>query len=197
MSAERLRCRMDKKEIIRRAAIKVFARDGFFNTKMQSISCEAGIAIGTLYLYFSSKEDILNYIFMVEYKKRLNLSKKLDEQNLSGLQKIESYLMLNIDQLKIDPDTTKVIFQEALDPSQRKLEWISKMYTDLPLLYIEALKQAKNDGEVHDLDPELTGTTFFYISKTLTYMLLIDKAEITDHTANQIIKLLMNGIRNS
>jgi len=59
---------VDKKEAIRKAAIKIMAKEGFYNTKMQAIADECGIAIGTLYLYFISKEDILDYIFMVEYK---------------------------------------------------------------------------------------------------------------------------------
>ena len=46
---------MDKKEIIRLAAIKVIAKEGFYNTKMSSIAEEAGIAIGTLYLYLKAK----------------------------------------------------------------------------------------------------------------------------------------------
>jgi len=62
---------MDKKEFIREAAIKVMANEGFYQTKMQSIADKAGIAIGPGYLYFKNKEDILDYIFMIEYNKRL------------------------------------------------------------------------------------------------------------------------------
>ena len=79
---------MDKKEAIRKAAIKIMAKEGFYNTKMQDIADECGIAIGTLYLYFKSKEDILDYIFMVEYKKRLAFAEYLRKSDLSGLQQI-------------------------------------------------------------------------------------------------------------
>ncbi len=53
----------DKHEAILRAAIKVFARKGYFNSKVADIAGEAGIADGTVYLYFKSKDEILHSVF--------------------------------------------------------------------------------------------------------------------------------------
>src|ERR1044072_4905490 len=53
----------DKRESIMRAATKVFARSGYFNSKVADIAREAGVADGTVYLYFKSKEEILHSIF--------------------------------------------------------------------------------------------------------------------------------------
>ena len=53
----------DKREAILRAAIKVFAGKGYFNSKVADIAGEAGIADGTVYLYFKSKDEILHSIF--------------------------------------------------------------------------------------------------------------------------------------
>src|SRR5215217_4153331 len=52
-----------KYEAILRAAIKVFARGGFFNSKVADVAREAGVADGTVYLYFKNKDDILVSIF--------------------------------------------------------------------------------------------------------------------------------------
>src|SRR5262245_18507508 len=52
-----------KYEAILRAAIKVFAASGFFNSKVADIAREAGVADGTVYLYFKNKDDILASIF--------------------------------------------------------------------------------------------------------------------------------------
>jgi TetR/AcrR family fatty acid metabolism transcriptional regulator len=51
---------VDKREAILRAAIRVFAHNGYFNSKVADIASEAGVADGTVYLYFKSKEEILN-----------------------------------------------------------------------------------------------------------------------------------------
>src|ERR1700752_1410405 len=53
----------DKREAILRAAIRLFANSGYFNSKVADIAREAGVADGTVYLYFKSKEEILHSIF--------------------------------------------------------------------------------------------------------------------------------------
>jgi TetR/AcrR family transcriptional regulator, fatty acid metabolism regulator protein len=53
----------DKREAILRAATKVFARNGYFNSKVADVARGAGVADGTVYLYFKSKEEILRSIF--------------------------------------------------------------------------------------------------------------------------------------
>src|SRR5204863_624067 len=53
----------DKRAAILRAAIRVFAHNGYFNSKVADIAREAGVADGTVYLYFKSKEEILHSIF--------------------------------------------------------------------------------------------------------------------------------------
>src|SRR6059058_5658750 len=52
-----------KRERILRAAIDVFAQNGYFNAKVSEIAKAAGVADGTIYLYFDGKEDILITIF--------------------------------------------------------------------------------------------------------------------------------------
>ena len=52
-----------KHEKILRAAIKVFAKNGFHNSKISQIAKEAGVADGTIYLYFKNKDDILIRLF--------------------------------------------------------------------------------------------------------------------------------------
>ncbi|HNJ41221.1 MAG TPA: helix-turn-helix domain-containing protein, partial [Acidobacteriota bacterium] len=48
-----------KHQVILRAATKVFARNGFFNSKVADVAREAGVADGTGYLYFKNKDDLL------------------------------------------------------------------------------------------------------------------------------------------
>ena len=53
----------DKPQQIIEAAVRVFARKGYFNSRVSDIAREAGIAAGTIYLYFKTKEDILITLF--------------------------------------------------------------------------------------------------------------------------------------
>ena len=55
--------RGDKRDAILRAAIRTFARSGFFGAQVADVARTAGVAAGTVYLYFRSKDDLLVSIF--------------------------------------------------------------------------------------------------------------------------------------
>lgn len=68
-SAWRVMKRLDKHDKIISAAIKVFAKKGFFNARIADIAQEANVADGTIYLYFNHKFDILVSVFEEEIGK--------------------------------------------------------------------------------------------------------------------------------
>src|SRR5687767_13202897 len=53
----------DKREAILRAATEVFAQHGYFQAQVADVARAAGVAAGTVYLYFRSKDDLLASIF--------------------------------------------------------------------------------------------------------------------------------------
>ena len=53
----------DKHQQIIEAAVRVFARNGYYNSRVSDIAREAGVASGTIYLYFKTKDDILVSLF--------------------------------------------------------------------------------------------------------------------------------------
>src|SRR6266540_582391 len=53
----------DKRERILGAAERIFARRGFFHARVSEIAREAGVADGTIYLYFKSKDELLISLF--------------------------------------------------------------------------------------------------------------------------------------
>ena len=54
----------DKRETILAAALRLIARLGLHNTPMSAVAREAGVAAGTLYLYFPSKEAMINALYL-------------------------------------------------------------------------------------------------------------------------------------
>lgn len=61
----------EKREQIMKAAMKLFCEHGFQNTSTANISKEANIATGTLFLYFPTKEILINTLY-IESKKELS-----------------------------------------------------------------------------------------------------------------------------
>ena len=49
-----------KKQALLEAAIELFAKDGFWQTTTASIAQEAGVATGTLFTYFPTKNDLID-----------------------------------------------------------------------------------------------------------------------------------------
>lgn len=55
--------REDKKQLILEAASNLFSTQGFFNTVMKEVAEKAGVAVGTIYIYYQNKEELLDGIF--------------------------------------------------------------------------------------------------------------------------------------
>ena len=62
--------RTDKRRAILDAAIRLIARSGLHDTPISAIAREAGVAAGTLYLYFPSKEAMLNALYLQVLEER-------------------------------------------------------------------------------------------------------------------------------
>ena len=62
----------EKRQQILDSAVAVFAAKGFYNAKVTDIAHKAGVAHGTVYLYFQTKEDILIQIFEEKFEELVN-----------------------------------------------------------------------------------------------------------------------------
>ena len=114
----------DKREAILRAAIKVFAHNGYFNSKVSDIAGEAGIADGTVYLYFKSKEEILHSIFDRAMEEFIAEGRS----EISGLERADEKLRriarLHLEKLGADRDAA-IVFQVELRGSTKFMEEFS------------------------------------------------------------------------
>ncbi len=80
----------DKEKSIANAAVKVFARDGFHGAKITRIAEEAGVATGSVYLYFKNKESILHHLFSkLWHAMHVSFEDLLKREDLSAREKIE------------------------------------------------------------------------------------------------------------
>src|SRR5688500_6981617 len=58
------RAGVDKRQALLAAALRLIARSGLHNTPTSAVAREAGVAAGTLYLYFPSKEALINALYL-------------------------------------------------------------------------------------------------------------------------------------
>src|SRR6266700_3958661 len=113
-----------KRESILRAATRVFARNGYFNSKVADIARAADVADGTVYLYFKSKEEILHSIFDQNMAEAIAAGRKLIENLDDPRQKLRRIAKLHLERLGADRDLA-VVFQVELRGSTKFMEEFS------------------------------------------------------------------------
>jgi TetR/AcrR family fatty acid metabolism transcriptional regulator len=99
----------DKPEQIIQAAVRVFARKGYFSSRVSDIAREAGIAAGTIYLYFETKEDILITLFRDKMSVFVSSLRRAIADEPDAVAKVRRLVRLHFEMLEGDPDLAEVV----------------------------------------------------------------------------------------
>ena len=95
------------------AAVRVFARQGFHTCRVSDIADEAGVAYGLVYHYFSSKEEILDTLFLERWDVMLAAIAEADARRARRREKLQAIAAFIVDSYRHDPDLMKVIIVEV------------------------------------------------------------------------------------
>jgi TetR/AcrR family transcriptional regulator, fatty acid metabolism regulator protein len=104
---------IDKRRLILDAAVRVFARQGFHTCRVSDIADEAGVAYGLVYHYFSSKDEILDTLFLERWNVMLAAIAEADASQLQARDKLRAIAGFIIDSYRHDPELMKVIIVEV------------------------------------------------------------------------------------
>jgi TetR/AcrR family fatty acid metabolism transcriptional regulator len=99
----------EKPQQIIEAAVRVFARKGYFNSRVSDIAHEAGIAAGTIYLYFDTKEDILITMFREKMAAFVETVRKAIAQDHDAVAKLRRLVRLHFQILQDNPELAEVV----------------------------------------------------------------------------------------
>src|SRR6266567_6638758 len=99
----------DKPQQIIDAAVRVFARKGYFNSRVSDIAREAGIAAGTIYLYFKTKDDILVTLFRDKMAEFVGSLRKAIADEPDAVAKVRRLVVLHFRMLEDDPELAEVV----------------------------------------------------------------------------------------
>src|SRR5437879_7214247 len=99
----------DKPQQIIDAAIRVFARSGYYNSRVSDIAREAGIASGTIYLYFKTKDEILVTLFREKMAEWVASVRRETAAERDPVAKIRKIVALHFRVLEENPDLAEVV----------------------------------------------------------------------------------------
>ena len=186
----------DKREAILRAAIKVFAGKGYFNSKVADIAKEAGIADGTVYLYFKSKDEILHSFFdramedfIAEGKKQLAELEKPEE-------KLRRIAQLHLERLGADRDLA-IVFQVELRGSTKFMQEFSAAgFAEYLLIIQQTIEEGQQKGVFRkDLKPVVCAKILYgALDEMVTNWILSQKSYPLVPMADEVLKIFFGGV---
>jgi len=103
---------VDRKALILKAAIKVFARFGYSRARTSVIAREAGVAEGTIYNYFKSKDDLILTIFEQTWRNLIRDLGQAIQPIHDPVQKLSVILTIVMDLFESDSDLAEVFLVE-------------------------------------------------------------------------------------
>ena len=134
---------LSKREIIMNASIKVFAAKGYHSCRTLDISKEAGVAYGSLYQYFKSKDDILSSIYRDNWNfllQRMDLLNQTEKSPAIRIIKIFDFIFRNYEQ---NPDLIKVMIMEVPKLNQ----FYGKEHQELYFRFFSGLAEIIAEGQ--------------------------------------------------
>jgi len=187
----------DKHKKIIKAAIKVFAKNGFYNSRVSEIAKEAKVADGTVYLYFKNKDDILISLFEEEMDRIINNMKDKIEQEHSPVDKIKRFASVHLDMVREDKNLAEVIQVELRQSTKFMREYRNRKFIEYLNIISSIVREGQQEGLFRrEIMPGLVKRAFFGALDELSTMFLFHqkkKYEI-DQAAQQVATFFLNGI---
>jgi len=136
----------EKYERILDAAVKVFAKKGFYQSRVSDIAREAGVADGTIYLYFKNKDDILISIFEEKMRNAISIFQQELSQEETALSKLKRFVRVHLNLFSQNPELATVL-QVELRQSSRFMKEYKKVELKRFLdLIRDIVKQGQEEG---------------------------------------------------
>ena len=189
----------DKRRLILDAAVRAFARQGFHACRVSDIADEAGVAYGLVYHYFSSKDEILDTVFLERWNVLLAVIAEVDAGDGPARDKLRAIASFIVDSYRHDPDVMKVIVVEVTRAAnsfgRTHLGKIREAYSLIAAIVAKAQRAGEFRG---DVTPDFAAMSFYgAIEQVLTgwiFDLLPQAPEDVERAKAQIIDTICDGL---
>jgi TetR/AcrR family fatty acid metabolism transcriptional regulator len=189
-----------KRERILDAAVRVFAQEGFYNAKVSQIAHAAGVADGTIYLYFKSKDDLLISLFEDRMERvNQNLRDALASSR-SAVDRLRAIVRLHLDLVERNRHMAEVITVELRQSSKFVKEYKNPKFAEFLRLIGGAIADGQAAGELRkDLDPHILARALFGALDEIALAWLVkgpknDRIDLS-HATEQLGLLFIDGLR--
>ena len=137
----------ERKDQIINAAIKVFADKGFYNSKVADVARVAGVADGTIYLYFKGKDDLLISLFESKMEQILDRFTSTLQASSSATEKLRHFIHLHFQMIEEDQNLAEVFQVELRQSSKFLKDYHNQKFIDFLNIIGQIIKEGKLSGE--------------------------------------------------
>jgi len=152
----------DKRVRILDAAVRVFAKKGFHATRVSEVAKAAGVADGTIYLYFKSKDELLVSLFEDRVERLLAFLHSELPKVAGASEKLRRIIELQLGLLEGERDLAEVVTVIIRQSTKLMKEYAAPKFT----AYLDAIARVVADGQATgelrgDLSPHLAARAIF------------------------------------
>ena len=189
--------RADKHELILEAAIRVFAEKGFHAARISDVAKEAGVADGTIYLYFKNKDDLLLCIF----EEKMDLLLAGLRQALVGvtesLEQVRTFAHYHFRQVQEHRELAEVLQIELRLSNKFLKEYRPQKLWEYLSIFAEIVRVGQERGVVRsDIDPFMAMWAFFGAMDEMAMQFILAKHRkfSLDAAAETVSSIFIRGL---
>jgi len=187
----------ERQQEILEAAVRAFSRQGYHNCTVAQVAREAGVADGTIYLYFQSKEDLLVSAFRHVLER---LFERLDRE-LEGIRdpvaRLRRLVEMHLELMEGDPDVASFLQFQLRQPEASVRTAIAGPLGEYARRIEAVLEEGKTTDQVRtDVGTRvLRRLVFGAVDETVSAWLLRPDRGSLAPKAGPLLDVLLNGIR--
>jgi TetR/AcrR family fatty acid metabolism transcriptional regulator len=187
-----------KHDQIIEAAVKIFAKKGFYNAKVSEIAREASVADGTIYLYFKNKDDILISLFEEKMHFWIEQVEEVVSKVDDPLEKIRAFVAQHLYMIKEHKHLAEVMQIELRQSSKFMRRYVPIKFLEYLDLIGKIIEKGKEEGVIRqDVIPAIAKRALFgALDEMLLYWVLAKKPKYSmEESIEQISHLFIDGLR--
>ena len=187
----------DKYFSIIRAATKIFAKKGFYQAKISEIAREAGVADGTIYIYFQNKDDILICLFEEQMKDVLDNMVDQISRLEDPAKKLERFALAHLKLIEQNKDMAEIIQVEVRQSGKFMKEYKNEKFIQYLDLIADIIRQGQEKGIFKkEVIPGVAKRAFFgALDEMSRFWVLSSRKRYDINTAaKQISQYFLRGI---
>lgn len=190
----------DKRQRILDAALKVFAERGFFNAKVSEVARQAGVADGTIYLYFQNKDDLLISLFedRMDFLIR-RITEDLSKSSGTVPDRIRRLIYHHLQLAVEHPELAEFITVELRQSGKFVREYGNPKFQEYLRILRDLVEEGQADGSLRStIDPRTVVRALFgALDELLLTMTLVTKRKDVDleRVARDLADLFLGGVQ--